>query len=79
MLDFIRDIYAQGGDRNSIKLMSQTFLKATLSDYPEMFKLKDLLINKIRNKFRLLGPAEIDVMDDFMKVFDILNLERTHN
>ena len=76
VLEFLKNIYAQGGDKNIIRQVSQSFLKATLTDYPELMQLRKTISNKINSRFQLLGAMEFDIMNDFITVFDIINLER---
>ena len=76
VLDFLRDIYAQGGDKPIIRRISQTFLRSVLIDYPNPLRLKNTIQSKITSRFNLLGMSIIEIMEDFTIAFDILEKER---
>lgn len=79
VLDFIRDIYAQGGEKQIIRRISQTFLRSVLVDYPNLFELSDSIQSKLTSRFNLLGMSIVEVIEDFSIVFDILKRERNQN
>ena len=78
VIEFLRDIYAQGGDKKNIHQVSQAFLKEILSDYPDLLESKDTLIEKIKSKFRYLRTKDLEVMNDFIAAFEMINFERVH-
>ena len=76
VLDFLRKIYAQGGDKQIIRRLSQTFLRNALIDYPNLFQLRNSIESEIDKRFRLLGLNFLEVMEDFTIAFQILEEER---